>query len=145
MGEAKRKKGGQPNNLNAWKNGKFSKRKDIILTCRTCAAKERCEKYDETQPNQPCAFETIEKPNLSTVENLADFLRHLIELDYLRLRRCYQFECFQGGMLDPDAIKLGQHIRNEIYTLARLTELGELEQRVAALEAKIENRREGLK
>jgi hypothetical protein len=48
-------------------------------------------------------------------------------------------------MLDADALKLEAHMRGVVFTIAKLSELSELEQRVAALEAKIENRREVLK
>lgn len=75
---------------------------------------------------------------MENVEGLINFLKELIEMDFLRLRRCYQFEILTGGMIDNDAIKLGQHIRNMIFTIAKLTELSEIENRVAVLESKIE-------
>lgn len=130
--------GAPKGNTNAWKSGKYSQRKDIILTCRTCSVKTKCENFDASNLNAPCAFEKIPKPDVSTVEKLTDFLRHLIELDYLRYRRGCNFEIFLGGILDGDLIRLGQHLQKEIYTLARLTELSELDSRVAALESKIE-------
>jgi len=133
--EKTKRRGAPSGNMNAWKHGKYSSRRDIILTCRTCVAKSQCEKYDESKP---CFYEKVQKPDLGDVGKLADFLRHLIELDYLRLRRCYHFEVLQGGLIDADAFKLGRHIRNEIYTLARLTELSDIEKRLERLEQKLE-------
>jgi len=124
-------------NTNAFKHGKYSKRRDLILTCRTCAAKSQCDKFDKSNPNVPCVFEKVEKIDLSDIGKLTDFLRHLIELDYLRYRRGCNFEVLSGGLLDGDLIKLGQHIQKENYTLGQLTELSELEKRVKSLELKI--------
>jgi hypothetical protein len=132
-------------NTNAFKHGKYSKRRDLILTCRTCAGKSHCDKYDSSNPNVACAFEKLDRIDLTDIGKLTDFLRNLIEIDYLRYRRGCNFEIFSGGMLDGDLIKLGQHIQRGIYTLGQLLQVSELERRVAALEAKIENRREGLK
>ena len=42
--EAKRKRGGQVNNLNAIKHGKYSKRD--FLSCAVCIAKDKCQHYD---------------------------------------------------------------------------------------------------
>ena len=84
--------------------------------------------------DEHCYFEKIEKPDLGSVEGLLNFLKELIEMDFLRLRRCYQFEILTGGMIDNDAIKLGQHIRNMVFTIAKLTELSEIEKQIRLLD-----------
>jgi hypothetical protein len=137
MSEAKRKRGGQPKNKNAVKHGKYSDRD--FLTCAVCVAKKKCEHYSANNPMQVCIFEKkLEKPDISTIEKLLDFLRELLTVDWLRFQRAIAFERLSGGMLDADALKLEGHMRGVAFTIARLSELNELEQRVAALEAKIE-------
>lgn len=124
-------------NLNAWKHGRYSKRKDIILTCRTCALKDVCSDYNDENKVSPCVYEQIDRPNLSDLANLCDFLRELIETDYMRYRRSCNFEILEGGRIDSETTKLSKHIKDELYTLGRLSEIGELEKRVEQLEQRI--------
>jgi len=126
--------GAPKGNLNAYKHGKYSQRRDIILTCATCAAVKQCDKYNAEKKKSACSYEKIEKPDLGSVEGLINFLKDLIEMDFLRLRRCYQFEILTGGMIDGEAIKLGQHIRNIVFTIAKLTELSEVEKQIQLLD-----------
>jgi hypothetical protein len=144
MSKTKRKRGGQPNNTNAVKHGKYSDRD--FLTCAVCVAKSKCAEFDENNQLRVCVYEKkLEKPDLSTIEKLLDFLKEILSVDWLRFQRAIAFERLSGGMLDADALKLEAHMRGVVFTIAKLSELSELEQRVAALEAKIENRREVLK
>jgi len=126
--------GAPKGNLNAWKSGKYSQRRDIILTCATCAATKQCDKYNAEKKKSACHFEKISKPNLENVEGLINFLKDLIDMDFLRLRRCYQFEILTGGMIDGEAIKLGQHLRNIVFTIAKLKELSEIEKQIQLLD-----------
>jgi hypothetical protein len=129
----KRKRGGQPNNTNAVKHGKYSD-KDF-LTCATCVAKNKCEHFDKNNQLQVCAFEKkLTKPDLKTIEKLLDFLREILSVDWLRFQRSIAFERLSGGMLDADALKLEGHMRGVAFTIAKLSELSELEKRVGALE-----------
>jgi len=125
--------GAPSGNLNAWKHGRYSKRRDIILTCRTCALKDACEEYDSENPTMPCVYEKIDRPDLSNMTKLCDFLRELMETDYMRYRRSCNFEILQGGRIDPETTKLSKHVKDEIYTLGRLSELSELEKRISDL------------
>lgn len=136
MSEPKRKRGGQPQNKNAVKHGKYSDRD--FLTCAVCVAKNKCEHYDASNQLQVCLFEKkLEKPDLSTIEKLLDFLRELLSVDWLRFQRAIAFERLSGGMLDQDALKLEGHIRGVAFTIAKLSELSDLEKRLSALEEKI--------
>ncbi len=126
--------GAPKGNLNAYKHGKYSQRRDIILTCATCAAVKQCDKYNALKPKSACHYEKIEKPDLRSVEGLINFLKDLIEMDFLRLRRCYQFEILTGGMIDAEAVKLGNHIRNLVFTIGRLQELSEIEKQIQLLD-----------
>lgn len=133
----KRKRGGQPKNKNAVKHGKYSDRD--FLTCAVCVAKSKCPEFDEENQLRVCVYEKkLEKPNLSTIEKLLDFFRELLSVDWLRFQRAIAFERLSGGMLDADALKLEGHMRAVAFTIAKLSELSELEKRVAALEQKIE-------
>jgi hypothetical protein len=133
----KRKRGGQPKNKNAVKHGKYSDRDFLLCSC--CVAKAKCTEFDENNQMRVCAFEKkVSKPDLSTIEKLIDFLRELLSVDWLRFQRAVAFERLSGGMLDADALKLEVHMRGVAFTIAKLSELSELEKRVAALEQKIE-------
>jgi hypothetical protein len=130
-----KKRGGQPNNVNAIKHGKYSDRD--FLTCSVCVAKSHCNYYP-TNAKKVCVLERkLEKPDLSNFENLLDFLKDLLTTDYLRFQRAVAFERLSGGMLDAEALKLEMHMRNVIFTIAKVVELSELERRVASLEARI--------
>lgn len=133
----KRKRGGQPGNKNAVKHGKYSDRD--FLTCAVCVAREKCTEFDETNPMRVCFYEKrLEKPDLSTIEKLIDFLREILTVDWLRFQRAVAFERLAGGMLDTDALKLENHMRGVIFTIAKLSELSDLEKRVEALEEKLQ-------
>jgi len=139
MSETKRKRGGQPRNTNAVRHGKYSNRDFLLCSC--CVAKSKCEHFDKEKQLQVCIFEKkLEKPDLSTIEKLLDFLTDLLSVDWLRFQRAVAFERLSGGMLDGDALKLEGHMRGVAFTIAKLSELSELEKRVAALEEKIEGR-----
>jgi hypothetical protein len=133
------KRGAPKGNKNAVKHGKYSERD--FLTCAVCVAKNKCEHFDESNQMQVCIFEKkLEKPDISTIEKLLDFLRELLSVDWLRFQRAIAFERLSGGMLDADALKLEGHMRGVAFTMGKMMELSELEKRVAALEAKIEGR-----
>jgi len=137
MSETKRKRGGQPGNVNAVRHGKYSDRD--FLTCAVCVARGKCPEFDESNQMRVCVFEKkVTKPDLSTIEKLTDFLRELLAVDWLRFQRAVAFERLSGGMLDTDALKLENHMRGVIFTIAKLSELSDLEKRVAVLEEKIE-------
>jgi hypothetical protein len=120
-------------NTNAVKHGKYSSRD--FLTCAVCVAKKKCPKFLEENQMRVCVYEKkLEKPDLSTIEKLIDFLRELLSADWLRFQRAVSFERLSGGMLDGDALKLEGHMRGVVFTIAKLSELSELERRVTALE-----------
>ena len=109
-------------NVNAVKHGKYSDRD--FLTCAVCVAKKKCEHFDENNQLHVCIFEkTLEKPDLSSIEKLLDFLRELLSVDWLRFQRAVAFERLSGGMLDADALKLEFHMRGVAFTIAKLSEL----------------------
>ena len=141
-GGNKRGPGAPRGNFNAWKHGKFSRRRGIVLTCRICAAAERCVHRNAQNPDLPCVYERklAGVKDLTTIDGLKTFLRELIELDYGRYCRGLIFEVLGGGLLDSDLTRLAGHIRAEIQTLGRLMELGELEERVRRLETILEER-----
>lgn len=141
VGRANKGPGAPKGNLNAWKHGRYSRRKDIVLTCRLCAAANRCIHRNMENPDAPCVYEKrLKEPeDLTSVDGLRAFLQQLIELDYARYRRGLILEILGGGLLDGDLTKLGQHLQKEIYTLGRLIEIGELEERVKRLEEAILN------
>lgn len=133
MSETKRKRGGQVNNKNAVKHGKYSDRD--FLTCATCVAKNKCANFSEQNQLQVCAFEKkLAKPDLETIEKLLDFLRELLAVDWLRFQRAIAFERLSGGMLDQDALKLEGHMRNLTFTIAKLTEMSEIEKQIQSLD-----------
>jgi len=122
MSEANRKRGGQPGNTNAVRHGKYSERD--FLTCAVCVAKSKCTEFDKENQMRVCVYEKkLEKPDLSTIEKLIDFLRELLSADWLRFQRAIAFERLSGGMLDADALKLEGHMRGVAFTIAKLSEL----------------------
>lgn len=128
--------GAPKNNVNAVKHGKYSK-KDILI-CATCAAQKRCDKFNPEKPNTACYYEKrLEKPDLSSVDNMVDFLKEIITMDFLRLQRCFVFERLQGGLIDSDAIKLEIHITNVARVIAKLIEITEIQGRVEELEKRL--------
>lgn len=133
MSEAKRRKGGQPNNRNAVKHGKYSDRD--FLTCGVCVAKSKCPEFDKENQLRACVFEKrLTKPDLKTIEKLIDFLRELLSADWLRFQRACAFERLSGGMLDADALKLEGHMRGVAFTVAKLAELSEIEKQIQTLD-----------
>lgn len=133
MSETKRKRGGQPKNTNAVKHGKYSGRD--FLTCSVCIAKTKCEHFDKENQLQVCIYEKrLEKPDLSTIEQLLNFLRELLSVDWLRFQRAIAFERLSGGMLDADALKLEGQMRGVAFTIAKLTELSEIEKQIQSLD-----------
>ena len=126
-------RGAPKGNKNALKHGKYSE--SDFLTCAVCVAKNKCEHYSAENTMQVCIFEKkLTKPDLKTIEKLLDFLRELLSVDWLRFQRSIAFERLSGGMLDADALKLEGHMRGVAFTIAKLSELSELEKRVGALE-----------
>jgi hypothetical protein len=67
------------------------------------------------------------------IEGIA-LARYYPTADWLRFQRAVSFERLSGGMLDGDALKLEGHMRGVVFTIAKLSELSELERRVTALE-----------
>ena len=133
---AKGKVGAPVGNVNAVKHGKYSDRD--FLTCAVCVAKSKCTEFDKENPMRVCVYEKkLEKPDLSTIEKLIDFLRELLSVDWLRFQRAIAFERLSGGMLDSDGLKLEFHMNNIINTMSRLMQLNDLEKRVKSLEEKI--------
>jgi len=130
------KVGAPKGNKNAVKHGKYSDRD--FLTCSVCVAKGKCTEFDEENQMRVCVYEKkVKKPDLSTIEKLLDFLREILSVDWLRFQRAVAFERLSGGMLDTDALKLEGHMRGVAFTIAKLSELSDLEKRVSTLEEKI--------
>lgn len=130
---AESKVGAPVGNVNAVKHGKYSDRD--FLTCAVCVAKSKCEHYDTSNQLQVCIFEKkLLKPDLSTIEKLLDFLRELLSVDWLRFQRAVAFERLSGGMLDADALKLEGHMRGVAFTIAKLTEMSEIEKQIQQLD-----------
>jgi hypothetical protein len=127
------KRGAPKGNKNALKHGKYSE--SDFLTCAVCVAKNKCEHFDENNQLHVCAFEKkLEKPDLKTISNLLDFLRELLSVDWLRFQRAIAFERLSGGMLDADALKLEGHMRGVAFTIAKLSELSEIEKQIQQLD-----------
>lgn len=136
MSEAKKKKGGQPNNTNSVKHGKYSHRDFLLCSC--CVAKSKCPEFNKENQMRVCVYEKkLEKPDLSTIEQLLNFLRELLSVDWLRFQRSIAFEKLSGGMLDADALKLEFHVNNVINTMSRLMQISNLEKRIEKLEQQI--------
>ena len=120
-------------NKNAVRHGKYSDRD--FLTCAVCVAKSKCAEFDENNQMRVCVYEKkLEKPDLSSIEKLLDFLKELLSVDWLRFQRAVAFERLSGGMLDVDALKLEGHMRGVAFTIAKLSELSELERRIAEVD-----------
>lgn len=133
---AEGKVGAPVGNVNALRHGKFSERDFLLCSC--CAAKSKCPEFDKENQMRVCVYEKkLEKPDLSTIEKLIDFLRELLSADWLRLQRAIAFERLSGGMLDADALKLEFHLNNVINTMSRLMQLNDLEKRLRSLEERI--------
>lgn len=127
------KVGAPVGNVNAVKHGKYSDRD--FLTCSVCVAKKKCEHFDENNQLQVCIFEKkLKKPDLSTIEKLLDFLREILSVDWLRFQRAVAFERLSGGMLDTDALKLEAHMRGVAFTIAKLSEISEIEKQIQTLD-----------
>jgi hypothetical protein len=127
------KVGAPVGNVNAVKHGKYSSRD--FLTCAVCVAKKKCPKFLEENQMRVCVYEKkLEKPDLSTIFKLIDFLRELLAADWLRFQRAVAFERLSGGMLDGDALKLEGHMRGVAFTIAKLSELSEIEKQIQSLD-----------